>query len=232
MFLLSFLRVIKFSLQDIARNVWLTIATIIILILALFSINMLLTVNVITQAAMNSIKEKIDVNLYLKPESGEDKIMALKAEIGKYSQVKEIKYISRAEALEAFKAKHQNNPEVLEALRQLGENPLTPTLIIKANNIEQYDELILKLNKINSDIIESRNFENHKSILFKIDNISRKVNEVGIFVSLIFIIISVLVVYNTIRVAIYTHRKEIGIMKLVGASNWFVKFPFLTVMSL
>ena len=102
MFLLSFLRVIKFSLQDIARNVWLTIATIIILILALFSINMLLTVNVITQAAMNSIKEKIDVNLYLKPESGEDKIMALKAEIGKYSQVKEIKYISRAEALEAF----------------------------------------------------------------------------------------------------------------------------------
>lgn len=210
-----------------ARNIWLTIVTITILILALFSINMLLTVNVITQAAMNSIKEKIDVNLYLKSDAAEDKIIALKAEIGNYSQVKEIKYISRAEAMEAFKAKHQNNPEVLEALRQLGENPLTPTLIIKANNIEQYDELISKLNKINSDIIESRNFENHKSILLKIDNISRKINEVGIFVSLIFITISVLVVYNAIRVAIYTHRKEIGIMKLVGASNWFVKSPFL-----
>lgn len=227
MFLLSFLRVIKFSLQDMARNIWLTIVTITILILALFSINMLLTVNVVTQAAMNSIKEKIDVNLYLKPESGEDKIMALKAEIGNYSQVKEIKYISRAEAMEAFKVKHQNNPEVLEALRQLGENPLTPTLIIKANNIEQYDELISKLNKIDSDIIESRNFENHKSILLKIDNISRKINEVGVFISLVFIIISILVVYNAIRVAIYTHRKEIGIMKLVGASNWFVKSPFL-----
>ena len=210
-----------------ARNIWLTIVTITILILALFSINMLLTVNVITQAAMNSIKEKIDVNLYLKPEIAEDKIMALKAEIGNYSQVKEIKYVSKAEAMEAFKAKHQNNPEVLEALRQLGENPLTPILIIKANDIEQYDELIAKLNKINSDIIESRNFENHKSILFKIDNISRKINKIGIFVSLVFVIISILVVYNAIRVAIYTHRKEIGIMKLVGASNWFVKSPFL-----
>lgn len=210
-----------------ARNIWLTIVTITILILALFSINMLLTVNVITQAAMNSVKEKIDVNLYLKPETAEDKILALKAEISNYSQVKEIKYISKAEAMEAFKAKHQNNPEVLEALRQLGENPLTPTLIIKANNIEQYDELISKLNKIDSDIIESRNFKNHKSILEKIDNISHKVNEIGIFISLVFIIISILVVYNAIRVAIYTHRKEIGIMKLVGASNWFVKFPFL-----
>ncbi len=227
MFLLSFLRVIKFSLQDMARNIWLTVVTITILILALFSINMLLVVNVVTQAAVSSIKEKIDVNLYLKQETEEDKIMALKAEIGNYSQVKEIKYISKAEAMEAFKAKHQSNPEVLEALRQLGENPLTPTLIIRANNIEQYDELIAKLNKINSDIIESRNFENHKQILSKIDDISGKINEVGIFVSLVFIVISILVVYNAIRVAIYTHRKEIGIMKLVGASNWFVKFPFL-----
>lgn len=227
MFLLSFFRVIKFSLQDMARNIWLTVVTITILILALFSINMLVTVNVITEAAVSSIKDKIDVNLYLKPTAAEDKIMALKAEIGNFSQVKEISYISKAEALENFKTKHQSDPEILEALRQLGENPLTPTLIIKAKNLEQYDELITKLNKIESDIIESRNFASHKLLLSKIDNLSRKVNKVGVFVSLVFIIISILVVYNAIRVAIYTHRREIGIMKLVGASNWFVKSPFL-----
>lgn len=227
MFLLSFFRVIKFSLQDMARNIWLTVVTITILILALFSINMLVTVNVITEAAVGSIKDKIDVNLYLKPTAAEDKIMALKAEIGNFSQVKEINYISKAEALENFKTKHQSDPEILEALRQLGENPLTPTLIIKAKNLEQYDELITKLNKIESDIIESRNFASHKLLLSKIDNLSRKVNKVGVFVSLVFIIISILVVYNAIRVAIYTHRREIGIMKLVGASNWFVKSPFL-----
>jgi len=227
MFILSFFRVIKFSLQDMFRNIWLTVVTITILVLALFSVNMLLTLNIITRTAINSIKDKIDINLYLKPTASEDKILSLKAEISGYSQVKKIDYISKAEALESFKSKHQNDPEVLEALRQLGENPLTPTLVIKANNLEQYNELAAKLNKIKSDIIESRNFDNHKLIISKIENISRKINEVGIFVSLVFIAVSILVVYNAIKVAIYTHRREIGIMKLVGASNWFVKSPFL-----
>jgi cell division transport system permease protein len=115
----------------------------------------------------------------------------------------------------------------MDALRELGKNPLNPVLIIKAKSIDQYDALILNLNKIDDEIIESRNFENHKLILEKINNISHKVNEVGVFVSLVFIIVTVLVVFNAIRVAIYTHRREIGIMKLVGASNWFVRSPFL-----
>ncbi len=188
---------------------------------------MLLTVDVITKAAVNSIKEKIDINLYLKPDASEKKITALKAKISNFSQVKEIKYISRAEALESFRIKHKNNPEVLDALRELGKNPLAPILIIRGNDIEKYGELIVELNKMDDEIIESRNFEDHKAILAKINNISDKINKVGIFVSLVFIIISVLVVFNAIRVAIYTHRKEIGIMKLVGASNSFVKAPFL-----
>ena len=227
MFILSFLRIIKFSFQDIGRNIWLSIVTITILVLALFSINMLLTVDAITKAAVNSIKEKIDINLYLAPDAPEDRITALKARISNFSQVKEIQYISRAEALESFRIKHKNNPEVLDALRELGKNPLTPILIIKGNDIDKYDELIVELNKIDDDIIESRNFEDHKAILVKINNVSNKINKVGVIVSLIFVIISILVVFNAIRVAIYTHRKEIGIMKLVGASNSFVKAPFL-----
>lgn len=227
MFILSFLRIIKFSFQDIGRNIWLSIVTITILVLALFSVNMLLTVDVITKAAVSSIKEKIDINLYLKPDAAEDKISALRAKISNFNQVKEIKYISRSEALESFRVKHKNNPEVLDALRELGNNPLAPILVIKSNDIDKYDELIVELNKVDNDIIESRNFEDHKEILEKINNVSNKINKAGIVVSLIFIIISVLVVFNAIRVAIYTHRKEIGIMKLVGASNAFVKAPFL-----
>ncbi len=227
MFILSFLRIIKFSFQDIGRNIWLSIVTVTILVLALFSVNMLLTVDVITKAAVNSIKEKIDINLYLKPDASEDEIAALKADISNISQVKEIQYISRSEALESFRLKHKNNPEVLDALRELGKNPLTPILVIKSNDIDKYDELIVELNKIDNDIVESRNFEDHKEILAKINNVSDKINKAGVVVSLIFIIISVLVVFNAIRVAIYTHRKEIGIMKLVGASNAFVKAPFL-----
>ncbi len=227
MFILSFVRIIKFSFQDIGRNIWLSIVTITILTLALFSVNMLLTVNVISKAAIGAIKEKIDVSLYLKPDAEEAKIMALKAKVSNLEQVKDTQYISKAKALENFKAKHKDESEILESLRELGKNPLTPSLIIKPKDVDQYEELIASLNKIDDDIIESRNFDDHKIMITKINGITDKVSEVGMIVSLIFVIITVLLVYNAICMAIHDHRREIKIMRLVGASNWFIRAPFL-----
>lgn len=227
MFFPSLYRIIKFSFQDVFRNIWLSLVTVMILILALFSVNMLLTVDLISKAAINSVKEKIDVNLYLKPESEETQILALKAKVSGLTQVKDVKYVSKAEALEIFRERHKSNPEILDALKELGKNPLTPVLIIQPKNIDEYDKLILTLNNIDSEIIESRNFDDHKTILTKINGISHKVTQVGMFLSSVFIIITLLVVYNAIRVAIYSHRKEITIMRLVGASNWFIRSPFL-----
>lgn len=227
MFLLSFARVIKFSFQDIGRNIWLSIVTMSILILALFSINMLLTVNVISQAAIGAVKEKIDVNIYIKPDTEESKIMALKAQISGLSQVKDVRYISKQEALESFKDKHQNDPEIMESLKEIGKNPLTPSLVIKPKDVDQYQELIANLNGIENDIIESRNFDDHKLMIDKINGITDRVSEAGMVISLTFVIITLLLVYNSIRVAIYTHRREIKIMRLVGASNWFIRAPYL-----
>ncbi|MDP3042987.1 MAG: permease-like cell division protein FtsX [bacterium] len=227
MFLLSLGRIIKFSFQDIGRNIWLSIVTMSILILALFSVNMLLTVNVISQAAIGAVKEKIDVNIYIKPDTEESKIMALKAQISGLSQVKDVRYISKQEALESFKDKHQNDPEVMESLKEIGKNPLTPSLVIKPKDVDQYQELIVNLNSIKDDIIESRNFDDHKLMIDKINGITDRVSEAGMVISFTFIIITLLLVYNSIRVAIYTHRREIKIMRLVGASNWFIRAPYL-----
>lgn len=224
---LSWLRAIKFSLQDIGRNFWLSLVTVIILILSLFSINTLITIQVISRSAITSIKEKVDINLYLKSDAGESEILALKSQLSNLSQVKEVTYISKIEAMDTFKDKHRNDPDVLEALRQLNKNPLTPTLVIKPKQVEQYDDLINGINRIQSDIIESRNFDNPKGMLDKINGIANKVNDVGMFVSLVFVLITILVVYNSVRVAIYTHQREIKIMRLVGASNWFIRAPFL-----
>ena len=224
---LSFIRVIKFSLQDVSRNIWLSLVTVIILILALFTINMLLTVKVIGDMAVEAIKEKIDVNLYLKPGASEDAILALKTKINNLNEVKNVEYISNAEALKNFKEKHQDNPEILEALRELNINPLTPTLVIKPENLDVFDNLINRLNALDANIIESRNFTNYKTLLDKINGITNKVTEAGIFLSVIFVMITILVIYNSVRVAIYTHRRQITIMKLVGASNWFIQTPYL-----
>ncbi|MBI2459824.1 MAG: ABC transporter permease [Parcubacteria group bacterium] len=227
MFLLSFLRVIKFSLQDIGRNIWLSLITVVIITLALFSVNLLLTVKILTSATVSAVKEKVDVSLYLKAEAPENLILALKSQISNLNSVKQIDYVSKEAAMESFRVKHKNNPEVLRALLELGKNPLSPSLIIKPRDINNYEELIASLNKIDNDIIESRNFDDHKAILAKINNIAEKANQTGLFVSSLFVLITILVVYNAVRVAIFTHKREIGIMKLVGASTWFIRAPFL-----
>jgi cell division transport system permease protein len=227
MLFLSFLRAIKFSLQDTYRNIWLTLVTITILILALFSINMLLTVKVISDAAVKSIKEKIDINIFLSSTSKEEDILALKSRISNIQNVKDVVYISQEQALASFKEKHRSDPDIMEALQEIGKNPLSPTLVIKPSDTLHYNEIISSMDSINDPIIESKNFDDHKFILDKINSITDKVSKVGIIISSIFIVITILLVYNSIRVAIYTHRREIGIMRLVGASHWFIRLPFL-----
>ena len=231
MFFISFFRAVKFSLQDIGRDIWLSLVTVIILILALFTINMLLVVQVISQTAIEAVKEKIDISLYLKPEAEEDKILALKAKISNLTQVKSVQYISKNEALEIFQEKHKRNPEILAALRELGQNPLTPTLVIQPKTSAQYEELAHIISGIEDDIIEANDFDtannSPKLALEKINSITDKVREIGLVISAIFVLITVLVVYNAVRIAIYTHKRGITIMKLVGASNTFIRSPYL-----
>lgn len=225
--MLSFFRIIKFSFQDIARNVWLSIATITILLLALFSINTLMTVRVISDSAAKAVQEKIDISLYIKPETPEADIMALKDKLAASERVKNIVYISKESALTGFREKYKNNQEVLAALKELGRNPLSPSLTIIPSDFSQSELLINELKMIDSPIIESRDFADNSVVLSKINSITDRVNEVGLFMIAIFILTSLLVVYNTVRVAIYTHRQEIEIMRLVGASYSFIYLPYV-----
>lgn len=220
-------RVLKFSAQDIFRNIWLSAATVTILVLTLFSINIMLTVRVISDNAINVIKDKVDFSLYLKGEARDDEIFALKNKIEGLGNVKTVEYISKQEALQKFRDKNQNNQQVIEALRELGKNPLSPSLIISPATTAEAPQLVENLKRLDSGIIESRNFSDNAAVIKKVDYITNKVNEVGLFIIIIFSLTSLLVVYNTIKVAIYTHRQEIEIMRLVGASRSFIVAPFL-----
>lgn len=225
--MLSFLRIIKFSFQDIFRNIWLSIVTVTILILALFSINMLLTVKLISENAVAAVKDKINISLYFKSDASEAMIIDVKSRVSAMPEVKEVILISKSEALENFRQRNNNNPEILNALKELGKNPLSPSLVIVPKNFDDSDRLITSLKTLESEAIESRDFSDNSLILEKINTITKRVSEVGLFLILVFILTSILVAYNAIRVAIYTHRQEIEIMRLVGASNFFIYTPYL-----
>lgn len=225
--MLFFIRVLKFSLQDIGRNIWLSAVTVTILFLALLSINLLITVRLISQNAIGAVKDRMNISLYFKTEAVDSDITAVKDQVAALPNVKDVLYISKAEALAKFRTQNQDKQEVLAALRELGQNPLSPSLTITPTDVTNTEPLIESLKRIDNQAIESRDFSDNSLILQKINNITKRVNEVGLLLISIFILTSLLVVYNAVRVAIYTHRQEIEIMRLVGASNYFIYLPYL-----
>lgn len=220
-------RIIKLSFQDISRNIWLSLATLMVLLLALFSINSLVAVRFVSDGAIAAVKSKIDISLYLQPDSTDAQISDLQTQIKALPNVAQVDYISKQDAINSFRIKYANNAEVLSALQELGQNPLSPSLVIRPQDFDQSDLVINELKTITNPIIESQNFSDNTTILNKITNITKRINEIGLLIISIFIIISLLVVYNAIRMAIYTHRQEIEIMRLVGASNYFIYWPYL-----
>lgn len=221
-------RVIKYAFQDFWRNIWLSAVTVTIIVLALFSINFLVILNIITKTAISQVENKVDVSVYFKPEVTENIIFEIKTKLLTLDSVKDITYVSREEALKSFKEKHRNDPKIIESLEEIGQNPLGSTLIVQAKSTKDYGPILGVLNDAKyQDYIWEKDFQEHELIIDKISTISQRVKKIGLIMSIIFTLIGFMVVFNTIRVNIYTQRKEIGIMKLVGASNWLVRAPFL-----
>ncbi|HLC89821.1 MAG: hypothetical protein A2731_02850 [Candidatus Buchananbacteria bacterium RIFCSPHIGHO2_01_FULL_39_8] len=224
----SIYQIIIFAWQSFWRNIWLSIVTITIITLAVLSINFLIVLNIITDTATNLVKEKIDFSIYFRQDATENQVLEVQTYLSSLAQVKEIKYTSQQEALQKFREKHQQDSPIIESLEELDQNPLGATLVVTAKEIEDYPEIIEVLNNSKyNDLILDKNFDDHKVYINKIRKISENINRIGLLASGIFIFIALLIVINTVRVAIYTHRREIGIMKLVGATNWFIRSPFL-----
>ncbi len=227
MLLLSFYRILKFGLQNFVRNFWLSLVTITIITLSLLSVSILGLITIISQKALDNLEQKIDIGVYLKPKLTERQILDLKSEVESLPGVKAVAYITADEALQKFKEKYQNNEQIGEALILLGVNPLGASLRIKAFSDKDYQTVLDTLeNERYQDLIQEARFEDYRQVISGLNELTLKVKRAGIFTSLIFLIIALLVVFNTIRINIYTQREEIEIKRLVGATNAFIRGPF------
>jgi len=228
MFVVSTYRVIKFAWQSFWRNIWLSIVTITVIILTLISINSLYVLSIVSDSVITSVKDRINVSIFFKPEIMEADVLEVKTYLDSLSQVNSIQYISAQQALINFKQLHQDDPKIIQSLEELDENPLGATLNVKAINLSEYPSILEVLdNSKYKDWILSKNFDDHREYIKRINQVSSNIEQIGLAITILFIFIAFLIVFNTIRIAIYTHRDEIAIMKLVGASNNFIRSPFL-----
>lgn len=221
-------RVIKFAFTDFWRNLGLSLMTISILMLTYVSLNLLVLVNFFTETAIQSVESRVDVSVYFGPDVSDDRIHGVRGNLSTLPEVKEVIFISREEALATFKANHVEDEDIIEALNEVGENPLGAVLVIKAEDATDFGPILeyLQSDEV-STLVEDKTVEDHRGLVERLVEITGKIERAALAITLMFALISLLIVFNTIRVAIYIHREEIAIMRLVGASSNFVRMPFL-----
>lgn len=228
MILYSTLRVVKFAVQNIWRNLGLSFMTITILVVTLLSFNVFVGMSAMTRHAVATVKEKIDASIYFAPEATDAQVQEVQEFLRTFPEVKELTLKTRDEVLAAFKEKHKNNPEVMASLDELEGNPFGPTLVITTHEPGQYTTVLAALNTPDlQKIIEGKTFDNNEGFIDRLQLVTRRVEQFMLGITALFLLIAFLIIFNTIRVAIYTQREEISIKKLVGATNWFIRAPFL-----
>ncbi len=227
-FFLSIFRVIKFAIQNIFRNFWLSLVTFSIFVLTLVTINVVVFINVIADAALESVEEKIEILVYFQPETPEDIVSAAQAYVQDLAQVREARVITAEDALAIFQERYAGDDTILSSLEEIGTNPFGDALVISSESAEDF-ALILEAVETPefSPHIKEKDYEDYELVIERIETLSERVRIAGVGLIAFFIVMTALIVFNTIRVAIYIHRDEIGIMKLVGAGNWFVRAPFI-----
>jgi len=206
----SFLRALSFALKDFWRNIWLSLVTITVLILALLSFNILISLNAVSTKVVAAVKERVDVSVFFKPQVQQAEIDNFREKLKKMPEVKDVKFISKEKALEDFRALHKDDPKINEALTELEKNPMVDTVVIKASTLDDYNKILtfIKLDS-NQELIKYQNFTDHQKIIDRINSISDKVKKISIAVTAIFSLIAILIVFNAIRVMLYTYKEEI-----------------------
>jgi cell division transport system permease protein len=226
-------RTILAGLRGFYRNRTVSLSSIFILTITLSIITSFYLFRAVFDYTLEQVKSKVDVRVYLTVDATESQVADVKAKILGLSDVKTVDYTSREQALLDFKKKHEGDQLTLQALEELGSNPFGASLSITAKDTSRYEAIATQLSEgsglLGDDrgIIDKVNYYQIKDSIDKLNSIIGWTNTVGFWLSIIFVLMSCMIVYNTIRLAIFVYRDEIAVMKLVGASNMFIRGPFI-----
>jgi len=225
-------RIFRAGFINFWRNGSVSLASVLISTVTLSVITALIFLQAILNFSLASVKDKVDITIYFNGGAPEENIMTLKSSIEKLPEVAMVSYTSQEQALADFEARHAGDYLTLQALDELGDNPLGASLNIKAKETSQYESIAKFLEGDNvlggsTDIIDKINYNQNKVVIDRLSSIIDGARKLGYAVTLILVGLCILITFNTIRLTIYISREEIGIMRLVGASNAYIRGPFL-----
>lgn len=229
----GFKRIVQSGFVGFWRNAYVSLAAIFVMTLTLFVFASVLLLSQLLDVSLSQIRDKVDINVYLVPDANEEDILSLQSSLEALPDVREVSYTSREEALAAFQERHSDDELTIQALNELGENPLGASLSIRAKETSQYESIATFLVDRQAEedpsrpLIDSVNFFENKAAIDKLTAIIDAVERSSYVAMLVLLVATILITFNTIRLAIYTTREEISVMRLVGAGNMFIRGPFI-----
>jgi len=224
-------RIIKFGWKGFCRNSGLSIAVILIMTIVISLMTALFLFQGVSQFLISYLQEKVDISVSFQINTQEIDILEIKNELLKMPEIKNIEYISEKQALENFIQKHKDDQNLMMGLEEVMIDipfPFPAVLNIRALDPGYYEQIV--------GFLEGENFE---ALIYKIDYYDRRliiqrvfvitewINRAGIIFSSIFILIAILVTFISIKLVILNQKEELTVQRLVGASNWFIRGPFL-----
>lgn len=224
-------RIIKAGFVNFTRGGIISWAAILVVTITLSVITASILLQVVLTFSLNQIKDKVDVTIYFTVGAPEDKIIALQKSLERLPEVEKISYVSAEEALRLFRERHKSDYPTIQALDEIKENPLGAYLNVKAREVSQYESIANFLKSDNAlvsgtaSIIDKVNYHQNKIVIERLNNIISGGQKLGFLITLILIITSIIITFNTIRLTIFISKEEIGVMRLVGASKMRVRGP-------
>ncbi len=234
--MITFWRVFKSGFRNTFRHAWLSTAATAIMVVTLLVMTFFAFSIYFVQTQLKEVQQKIDLTLFLSDDSKEEEIKLLQSKVLQVGGVSSVEYVSKADALKRLAASSSEGEKLAKSANEIG-NPLPSSLevkLTKLDNISTINQQIRALSEasiITETSYDSRD-DNRKGVIENVIKISNGIARVGGVLSLVFLVIALLIIFNTIRMAIFTRREEIEIMKLVGATKWFIRGPFIVEGSL
>ncbi len=226
-------RVFKAGFVGFWRSAYVSLASIFALTVALFVIGATMFIDQLLTTSLNTLQSKVDINVYFVPEAPQEEIDRLISALESQPEVEYVKFTSREDALKEYRDRNKNDEIAIQALDELNENPLGANLAVQAKETSQYETIAKFLDEQQANeqpqvrVIDEVNFNKNKDSINTLTNVINATEKASFAVMVVLLVASVLITFNTIRLAIYTAREEIAIMRLVGASNMFIRGPFM-----
>lgn len=235
MFWTNIKRIVRTGAFNFWRNGTVSLASVLIMMVTLAVIGFVIFTGAILDTSLKELRDKVDINVTFVTNAPEEDILNIQHALESLPEVSMVTYVSRDEALATFRERHAGDQAILTALDELGENPLGATLNIKAKDPSQYESVAAflqsdsVLSKDGVTIIDRINYFQNKIAIDKLTEIIDSADKLGFAATMLFIVISILIAFNTIRLTIYIAKDEIAVMRLVGASNAYIQGPFVVL---